>query len=84
MKAFTPTTKQAAFIIGGGQVYSVLTGEKAAEIGNDAYTIVQGLMKEYADQFRAENIKDKAKETAKEATKVVADKAAETVKEAVK
>lgn len=52
LNALTPTTKQVAFIIGGGQVYKMLSSEGAKTISNSAFEIVEGLMKDYANQFK--------------------------------
>jgi hypothetical protein len=52
LNALTPTTKQVAFIIGGGQVYKMLSSEGAKTISSSAFEIVEGLMKDYASQFK--------------------------------
>jgi hypothetical protein len=52
LNALTPTTKQVAFIIGGGQVYKMLSSEGARTISSSAFEIVEGLMKDYASQFK--------------------------------
>lgn len=50
--SLTPSTKHAALIVGGGQVYQVLTSEAAKELSSDAYTIVKGVLGDYADEYR--------------------------------
>jgi len=50
--SLTPSTKHVALIVGGGQVYQVLTSEAAKELSSDAYTVVKGVLGEYADEYK--------------------------------